>query len=144
MPEDYPWKRQDEVPEDSGWVECNSEIEFQTLCDSFDLTKYWDELNKEQMLRQQEEQRLFGKKLAEKIIDLIGGRNLYLKSKGVDVNVSTMASDNASLRMMAESGILKTILVFVGSIKSKYPDHSDIYDLACEDITNFLKERGWL
>lgn len=144
MPDDYPWTRQDGFSHGEEWETCSSEEEFQAIQDSFDLSDYFRAREEEKMFDQQNEQRLFGAELVGKFVDKIGARNLYLASKGVSINLQSLSQDNAALKMMVESGVLKTTLSYVSLIKAKYPDHSDIYDQASEEILNFLTERGFL
>lgn len=92
---------------------------------------------------QQTAQRKFGEKLTPKLVDLIGQRNFKLSREGTPANVSSLANSMASIKLLLETGALKTARTICNSLKSGFPLHADILDYAISEITNFLIENDW-
>lgn len=92
---------------------------------------------------QQKSQRLFGQKLLPLAVDKVGARNLKLSRDGTPANVTALASNMASIKMLMEGGALKTVRTLCGMIKPSFPAHEDILDWVSAEITNFLTNNGW-
>jgi hypothetical protein len=140
MPNEYPWIISSENID--GFIEI-SEPDFNILVASIDLTVYNNSMQYENNLRQQTEQREFGLYLIPELIDLMGERNLTLAQNGASINMLSIASDNASVKLLIETGALKTARSVCVQLKMKYPSHADIYDHVIEDISEFLVDRGF-
>jgi len=93
--------------------------------------------------QQQTAQREFGLKLVPKMIDLVGQRNLKLAREGSSVNVTNLASQMASVKLLLETGALKTARTVCGMLKPAFPSHSDILNIAIAEVTNFLSTNGF-
>jgi hypothetical protein len=140
LPDGYPW--QVSMTEFDGSIEI-SEIDYEILINSFDLTLYNKEIQIAENLDRQKTQREFGLYLVPELIDMMGERNLTLLQNGESVNITAIASDNAGIKLLIETGALSTAREICSQLKLKYPLHTDIYDHVIEDITEFLNEKGY-
>lgn len=95
-------------------------------------------------LRRQNQQREFGEHLIKEIIDMMGSRNLDLINSGTQINIVSLASDNAGVKLLVETGGLSTAVALCGQLKIKYPLYADIYDYLILDINTYLSGKGWL
>lgn len=141
MPDDYPWIISD-INSDGGFIEITPE-DYETLIAGIDLTAYNQAIQSEHNLAQQTAQREFGQYLIPEMIDLMGERNLTLGQNGTTINMIAIASDNSSVKLLVETGALKTARSICLQLKVKYATHSDIYDHVIEDITEFLVQNGY-
>lgn len=91
----------------------------------------------------QRDQRIFGEELVPHIIDMIGERNLTLLKGGSIINISGLASDNAAVKLLIETGALATASLICQSLRLKYVTHVDIYDYATTKISDFLLKNGY-
>lgn len=140
MPDEYPWLIF--YQETSGAIEI-SEQDYDALLASIDLTQYNSIVQQERNLERQKAQREFGEYLIPELIDMMGERNLTLIQNGAIVNIPAIASDNAGIKLLIETGALSTARSVCTQLKLKYPSHADIYDHVIEDITEFLSRRGF-
>lgn len=140
LPDGYPW--QVSMTYFEGSIEI-SEIDYELLINSFDLTAYNTEMQIATNLDRQKTQREFGLYLVPELIDMMGERNLTLIQNGTSVNIPAIASDNAGIKLLIETGALSTARSICTQLKVKYPTHADIYDYVIEDITEFLTGRGF-
>ena len=140
LPDRYPW--QVSMSEFDGSIEI-SEIDYEILINSFDLTAFNAEMQRETNLERQKAQREFGLYLVPELIDMIGERNLTLIQNGQTVNITAIASDNSGIKLLIETGALSTARAICSQLKAKYPLHADIYDHVIDDITEFLNEKGY-
>lgn len=140
LPDGYPW--QVSMTEFDGAIEI-SEIDYELLINSFDLTAFNDEMQRVTNLDRQKTQREFGSYLVPELIDMMGERNLTLLQNGETVNITAIASDNAGIKLLIETGALSTARAICSQLKLKYPLHADIYDQVIDDITEFLNENGY-
>lgn len=140
LPDGYPW--QVSMTYFEGSIEI-SEIDYELLINSFDLTAYNTEMQIATNLDRQRTQREFGLYLVPELIDMMGERNLTLIQNGQTVNITAIASDNAGIKLLIETGALSTARAICTQLKLKYPLHADIYDHVVEDITEFLTEKGY-
>lgn len=92
---------------------------------------------------QQTAQRQYGLKLLPILIDMVGARNLKLTREQVAVDVAALAGQLASVKLLLETGALKTVRGLCAAIQSSFPNHSDILQFAVEDITVFLEENDF-
>lgn len=92
----------------------------------------------ERDLFQQRAQRLFGLHILPTLIDQMGARNLKLARQGTPVDVATLASQMASIKLLTETGALKTVRTICTALKPAFPNHADILDNAINEINNFL------
>lgn len=92
---------------------------------------------------QQKSQREFGLLLLTDIIDKLGQRNLKLGREGASFSVTTLASNSASIKLLLETGALKTARTVCETVKPSFPLHEDIFDLAIARITSFLTLNGF-
>lgn len=92
---------------------------------------------------QQTAQRKFGEKLTPQLVDLVGKRNFKLSREGTPANVGSLANSMASIKLLLETGALKTARTVCTSLKPGFPLHADILDFAIASITNFLIENDW-
>jgi hypothetical protein len=145
MPELYPWEVQTTQPENlENWDSVETQEEFDSLINSFDLTAYNAALNSEDSSQRQERGREFGESIIKEFIDAMGTRNLDLSKAGSTVNILAVAQDNASIKLLIETGALKTARDMTLLLKQKYPSHVDLYDWAYNILNNFLTESGYL
>lgn len=140
MPDAYPWTVS--YVEEEGAIQIN-EIDYELLISSIDMTDYNRAIQLEHNDERQRSQREFGEYLVPELIDMMGSRNLTLIQDGTPVNISTLASDNAGIKLLIETGALSTARSAAMYYKTKYPYHADIYDHVIEDITEFLMEKGY-
>lgn len=119
-----------------------SEFEFNSLLSS-DISSYTKSIQEESNLKQQTNQREFGTKLIPTLIDFMGERNLTLNQNGTTINMMAIASDNSGIKLLIETGALKTARSLCGQLRFKYPTHADIYDTVISSITDFLTENGY-
>lgn len=140
LPDGYPW--QVSMAYFEGSIEI-SEIDYELLINSFDLSAYNTEMQIATNLDRQKTQREFGLYLVPELIDMMGERNLTLIQNGQTVNITAIASDNAGIKLLIETGALSTAIAICSQLKLKYPLHADIYDRVIEDITEFLNEKGY-
>jgi len=140
MPDTYPWVVSNSFIDDGIEI---SEIDLEVLISSIDLTNYHQSIQKEQNLERQKNQREFGEYLVPELIDLMGERNLTLIQNGTPVSITSLAQDNASVKLLIETGALATARSICGVLKAKYPNHSDIYDHVIVDITEFLQATAY-
>lgn len=139
MPDSYPWQVSGVFVED--FIEVTQEelnILLATNIDSYNLAIAY-----EKNLERQKSQREFGLYLVPELIDLMGARNLTLIQSGISVNIPAIASDNASIKLLIETGALSTARSICVQLKRKYPLHAEIYDHVIEDITEFLTGNGY-
>lgn len=141
MPNEYPWITSD-VNTDADFIEITPE-DYATLISGIDLTSYNLAIQSEHNLAQQTAQREFGLYLIPEMIDLMGERNLTLSQNGSTINIISLASDNSSVKLLIETGALKTARSICSQLKLKYTTHADIYDHVIEDITEFLAMNGY-
>ena len=92
---------------------------------------------------QQKSQREYGMLLLTDIIDKLGQRNLKLGREGASFSVTTLASNSASIKLLLETGALKTARTVCEMVKPSFPLHEDIFDLAIARIDNFLSLNGF-
>lgn len=92
---------------------------------------------------QQNQQRLFGEKLANKATDWFGARNLKLGREGTPVDVAALSGALLNAKLLLQGGALKTARTVCGMVKGSFPNHTDIFDLIIADITAFLVANGW-
>ena len=92
---------------------------------------------------QQESQQKFGQKILVPYINRLGSRNLKLARDGVPVDVSVMASQMSLLKLLLETGALKTARGLTYQMATVHVNHSDILNLIIAEITNFLSNQGW-
>lgn len=111
----------------------------------------WDDVNKclvlsshKVNLKRQTDQREFGEHLIKEIIDMMGARNLDLIQSNQVIDISSLAQDNAGVKLLVETGALATASMVCSQLKIKYPLHADIYDYLIADINMFLSGNGWL
>jgi len=88
-------------------------------------------------------QRLYGEKILPELVDLMGQRNLKLIREGSSVNIASLASQMASIKLLLETGAITTARSICLALKPSYPSHADILDKASEDIANFLSTHGY-
>lgn len=140
MPDAYPWCVS--YAFDAEAIEI-SEIDYELIISSIDLSEYYRAIQIEQNQERQKSQREFGQYLVPELIDLMGARNLTLIQDGISINISSIASDNAGIKLLIETGALSTARQVANYYKIKYPHHEDIYTHVIDDITNFLMEKGY-
>ena len=92
---------------------------------------------------QQKSQREYGMLLLTDIIDKLGQRNLKLGREGASFSVTTLASNSASIKLLLETGALKTARTVCQMVNPSFPLHEDIFDLAIARIDNFLSLNGF-
>lgn len=141
MPDDYPWLVSD-TQLDEDFIEITPE-DYDALLLTFDLTDYNNAMQYDNNLRQQTEQREFGAQLIPFLIDFMGERNLTLAQNGATLNMIGIASDNSSVKLLIETGALKTARSICSQLQVKYPTHSDIYINVITKITDFLVQKGY-
>jgi hypothetical protein len=88
---------------------------------------------------QQTAQRQYGQKLMEKLVDSLGARNLKLTREQTPVDVASLAGQLSAIKLLLETGALKTVRGLCVAIKPAFPNHSDILQSAIDDITVFLE-----
>lgn len=92
---------------------------------------------------QQKSQREFGQKILSDIVDLLGQRNLKLGREGAVFSVTSLATQSASIKLLLETGALKTTRTLCYAIKGTFPLHEDIFDSTISSITSFLSLNGF-
>lgn len=92
---------------------------------------------------QQDSQQKFGQKVLTPYVNKLGSRNLKLARESISVNVSAMASQMALLKLLLETGALKTARGLSYQMKSIHTNHIDILDALISEITGFLNTHGW-
>lgn len=92
---------------------------------------------------QQKSQREFGQKILSDIVDQLGQRNLKLGREGAVFSVTSLASQSASIKLLLETGALKTARTLCNAIKGSFPLHEDIFDSTISNITSFLSLNGF-
>lgn len=92
---------------------------------------------------QQSAQRKFGEILLLILVDKIGARNLKLSRESTPVDVAALATQMASIKLLLETGALKTVRGICNALKPAFPLHADILTYAITEITNFLISQGW-
>jgi hypothetical protein len=140
MPSNYPWQVSHSYID--GFIEI-SEVDFNNLISNTDISLYNNEVQRLKNLERQTSQREFGIELVPSLIDKMGERNLTLIQRGTSVNITAIASDNASVKLLIETGALSTARSICGMLKMKYASHADIYDYVISSITDFLTTKGY-
>lgn len=92
---------------------------------------------------QQTAQRQFGLKLLPIVVDKLGARNLKLTREAVPVDVASLATQMSSIKLLLETGALKTVRGICSALKPAFPNHSDILDDVIIEISNFLVNNGF-
>lgn len=92
---------------------------------------------------QQKAQQAFGQKILVPYINKLGARNFKLTRDGVAVNVSAMASQMSLLKLLLETGALKSSRGLCGQMITVHPNHADVLTEVITEITNFLTSNGW-
>lgn len=92
---------------------------------------------------QQSSQRKFGSLLLPILVDMIGARNLKFTRESSPVDVVALATQMASVKLLLETGALKTARGLCYQLKALFTDYADILDYAITQITNFLVTNGW-
>lgn len=92
---------------------------------------------------QQRTQREFGQVLVIKAVDALGVRNLELYNAGTVVNIASIAQQMLSMRILLESGALKTCVGLCNAIKASYPQYIDIFDMVIKETTDFLNANNY-
>jgi hypothetical protein len=92
---------------------------------------------------QQKVQQIYGANLALELVNKVGTINLTMASQGETVNVASLLSSLASIKMLLETGALKTARGLCTYYKPQYPAYSNVFHFAEVEITNFLIVRGW-
>lgn len=87
---------------------------------------------------QQTAQRKYGLILLPKLVDMVGARNLKLTRESTPVDVAALAGQMASVKLLLETGALKTVRGLCFSLKPIFPLHADILQHAVDEISNFL------
>jgi len=94
-------------------------------------------------LRQQTTQRLFGASLLPLAVDKIGARNLKLARENTPADVTALAGQMASIKLLLEGGALKTARTICLAIKPSFPLHADVLQEVVDEINAFLIANGW-
>ena len=92
---------------------------------------------------QQRAQQVFGAALCLEMINKMGARNLVLSQTGSVVNVATLLSSLSVVKVLLDTGALKTARSTIQSYSPLFPQHSDILNEAVSRITSFLQSKGW-
>jgi hypothetical protein len=92
---------------------------------------------------QQKNQRIFGQKLSEILVDKMGARNLKFTLEGQTLNVASLLQALGSIKSLLDTGALKTARAIITQVKPSFTPYSDILDFAIAEITNFLTEKGY-
>jgi len=92
---------------------------------------------------QQTAQRQFGQKLLPDLIDKMGSRNLRLSRQFGNIDVASIASQMASIKLLLETGALKTARSLCLMIAPGFPQHEDILQYGANKITEFLQINGF-
>lgn len=91
----------------------------------------------------QELQREYGNYILPELVNGMGIRNLELASQGTVVNTVGIAQDNAGIKLLLETGALRTTVSLASQLKHKYNNHASVYDGMINEINNFLVEKGF-
>lgn len=97
----------------------------------------------ERAFLQQNSQRQFGELLSNKLVDLVGARNLELTFQGSSPNVSSMLTALGGILSLLQTGALKTARSAMLGYKNSFIPYIDIFELGINDITSFLQQNGW-
>lgn len=97
----------------------------------------------ERRATQQRVQREFGQRLSPLVVDKVGARNLALSEQGANVDIISLASQMQAVKLLLETGALKTARGLCASIKPAFPHHADIIQSCIDDITSFLLVAGY-
>jgi hypothetical protein len=92
---------------------------------------------------QQEAQSKKGLKILPVVINKLGTRNLKLTREGISANVAAMVGEMAIMKLLLETGALKTASYLTAQMAIKYTHHADILQETIDDINSFLQENGW-
>jgi hypothetical protein len=88
-------------------------------------------------------QRQFGQKMVLNAVDRIGARNLLLINNGVPIDIPALLTQMMPVKILLETGALKTARGALVQIKQILPTHADILDGAIVNITQFLVTNGY-
>lgn len=98
-----------------------------------------ENLSEEQLHEfQQRSQRQFGQHLLPDLIDKMGVRNLQLSKQFANIDVTTIATQMANIKLLLETGALKTARSICLMIAPGFPQHQDILEYGVNKITEFL------
>lgn len=89
------------------------------------------------------DQRRFGENLVGPLVDKIGARNLTLIEQGHTINIIAMVTALASIRALLEGGALKTAISVINANSGSFPLHTDLFNMAVLEISDFLNLRGY-
>jgi hypothetical protein len=95
------------------------------------------------LLDQQSAQQVFGQKLALELVNMMGARNLLLYSQGVSVNIPALLTSALPVKMLIETGALKTARTAILASMGNFPQHTDVFQYAVNSINTFLQSKGW-
>lgn len=92
---------------------------------------------------QQRTQREFGQVMVLKAVDALGVRNLELYNAGTPVNIANIAQQMSNMRLLLESGALKTCVSLCNAVKTSYPQYVDIFEMVIKEVTDFLNANNY-
>lgn len=92
---------------------------------------------------QQRVQQIYGANLALELVNMVGTINLTMASQGETVNVASLLNSLMSVKMLLETGALKTARSLCVYYKPAYPAYSNVFDRGITSVTEFLISKGW-
>jgi hypothetical protein len=94
-------------------------------------------------LTQQQNQRIFGEKLAKTLVDEMGAINLELGLTGVNPDIISLLQTLGSIKTLLETGALKTARGALMVNKPQNGPYVSVFELGVDEITTFLGEMGY-
>jgi hypothetical protein len=88
-------------------------------------------------------EQIFGNNLALELVNMVGTINLTLSSQGQIVDVATLLSNLMSVKMLLETGALKTARGLCAFYKPRFTVYSNVFQYAIDEITKYLQAKGW-
>jgi hypothetical protein len=74
---------------------------------------------------------------------MVGTINLTLSSQGQVVNVSTLLTNLMTVKMLLETGALKTARSLCMFYKPQFTTYSNVFQHAIDEVTRYLHQKGW-
>ena len=134
MPIDYPWKTSDIFVE--GYTEI-SQLELDNLF-LIDLSAYLADIAISPAKKIQIANRKFGQSIVNEVIDMMGEKNHELEIDGVIIDMVGLATDNAGIKLLLETGAVGTAAGLSSMLKVKYPEHASVYDYLIMKVQEHL------
>jgi hypothetical protein len=134
MQVEYPWKVSNTFI--AGYTEV-TQAELDELL-LIDCSAYLADISISPAKKIQIANRKFGQSIVNEVIDMMGEKNHELEISGVIVDMVGLATDNAGIKLLLETGAVGTAAGLSSMLKVKYPEHASVYDYLITKVQAYL------